>query len=272
MSMRTLAVTVVLLLGCVGTVTAVGCVKNTTPLSSIPFPPREASFRATEGHPSRAKNPNDPFASRTHTPPRVDLAPDTRTYSSLNSPPHTRARIRPKHTHTRRELKAVDYGEVVAAEHYKVEGGVAMGMMPSVRTSDVKITLVINGGQKISTRAKPDGTFALLDVPPGVHLLDTFALGYTFPPLRVRIAATDGSISAEYAEDSAEKLNANPLVLKPVSTADYYEPRAGLSVGTLMRNPMFLLVAMTVLMAWLAPKMIEGMDPEALHQYCPKGF
>lgn len=55
-------------------------------------------------------------------------------------------------------------------------------------------------------------------------------------------------------------------VLKPVSTADYYEPRAGLSIGSLMKNPMFLLVAMTVLMAWLAPKMIEGMDPEALQE------
>jgi hypothetical protein len=46
-----------------------------------------------------------------------------------------------------------------------------MGLMPGMRTSDVKITLVINGGQKIATRPRPDGHFALLDVPPGIHLL-----------------------------------------------------------------------------------------------------
>lgn len=66
-----------------------------------------------------------------------------------------------------RELKAVDFGEVVAVEHFPVEGTVRMAIMPNLRTSDVKITLVINGGQKISTRPKPDGSFALLDVPPG---------------------------------------------------------------------------------------------------------
>ena len=40
--------------------------------------------------------------------------------------------------------------------------------------------------------------------------------------------------------------------------------RQGLSFASLMKNPMFLLVAMTVLMAWLAPKMLEGMDAEAI--------
>ena len=71
----------------------------------------------------------------------------------------------------------IDHGELVAAEHYNVEGAVAMGSMPELRTSDVRITLVINGGQKISTRPKPDASFALLDVPPGAHLLEVFALG-----------------------------------------------------------------------------------------------
>lgn len=141
-----------------------------------------------------------------------------------------------------------------------------MVLMPGMRTSDVKITLVINGGQKISTRPKPDGSFALLDVPPGMHLLDTFALGYTFPPLRLGISAADGTISAEYAEDSAEKLSTSPLVLRPISTAEYYEPRAKMSLGSLMKNPMFLLVSATVFLAWLTPKMMENMDPEALKE------
>ena len=31
-----------------------------------------------------------------------------------------------------------------------------------------------------------------------------------------------------------------------------------------MRNPMFLMVSLTVLMAWVMPKLMEGMDPEEL--------
>merc|ERR1711935_1237165 len=59
------------------------------------------------------------------------------------------------------ELKAIDFGEVVAAEHHDVSGTVAMSQMRGLRTSDVKITLVVNGGQTIATRVKPDGSFVV---------------------------------------------------------------------------------------------------------------
>lgn len=153
---------------------------------------------------------------------------------------------------------------MVAAEHHDVSGVVAMSMMKGLRTSDVKITLVVNGGQSVATRVKPDGSFALLDVPPGSHLLETFALGYSFPPMTVRIGA-DGTIRAAYAEDPTVRFE-SPLVLKPVSAATYFEHRQGLSLGSLAKNPMFLMVAFTVLMAWAMPKLMESMDPEELKE------
>ena len=137
-----------------------------------------------------------------------------------------------------------------------------MGMMKDLRTSDVKITLVVNGGQSVATRVKPDGTFALLDVPPGSHLLETFALGYSFPPMTVEIRV-DGTIRAAYAEDPTVRFE-SPLVLKPVSVATYFEHRQGLSLGSLAKNPMFLMVAFTVLMTWAMPKLLESLDPEEL--------
>ncbi|EEH57719.1 uncharacterized protein MICPUCDRAFT_57308 [Micromonas pusilla CCMP1545] len=163
------------------------------------------------------------------------------------------------------ELKAVDYGEVVAAQHFNIDGIVTVKKMPGVKTSDVKVTLTINGAQKIATRIKPTGEFTLLDVPPGYHHLETFALGYTFPPLRLRITS-DGGRECHFAEDVDEAVHVNPLVLSPVSVAEYFEPRGGLSVGALMKNPMFLMVAFTVVMAFYMPKMMESMDPEALKE------
>ena len=153
---------------------------------------------------------------------------------------------------------------MVAAEHHDVSGVVAMSMMKGLRTSDVKITLVVNGGQSVAPRVKPDGTFALLDVPPGSHLLETFALGYSFPPMTVEIRV-DGTIRAAYAEDPTVRFE-SPLVLKPVSVATYFEHRQGLSLGSLAKNPMFLMVAFTVLMAWAMPKLMESMDPEELKE------
>lgn len=159
----------------------------------------------------------------------------------------------------------MDYGEVVAAQHFNIDGIVTVKKMPGVKTSDVKVTLTINGAQKIATRIKPTGEFTLLDVPPGYHHLETFALGYTFPPLRLRITS-DGGRECHFAEDVDEAVHVNPLVLSPVSVAEYFEPRGGLSVGALMKNPMFLMVAFTVVMAFYMPKMMESMDPEALKE------
>jgi hypothetical protein len=221
---RIAAIATLLLLGCASTVTAVGC---------VPISPTLGGATQERHFP--------PWA------PRVRLLP---------SPSHADVH--------RSELKAIDFGEVVAAEHYDVTGVVAMSMLKGLRTSDVKITLVVNGGQSIATRVKPDGSFALLDVPPGSHLLETFALGYSFPPMTVRINP-DGVIKAEYAEDPTVWFE-SPLILKPVSTATYFEPRQNVSLGSLMKNPMFLMVAFTVLMAWAMPKIMEGMDPEELKE------
>lgn len=55
-----------------------------------------------------------------------------------------------------------------------------------------------------------------------------------------------------------------PLELVPVSTAQYFEARESFNVMTILKNPMYLLVIMTVVMAFIAPKLIEGMDPEEL--------
>lgn len=157
----------------------------------------------------------------------------------------------------------MDYGEVVAAEHFNIDGVIDARGMRGTRMSDIKITVVLNGGQKIATRPRADGTFVLLDVPPGIHFLDTFAFGYTFPPIRLKVL-TNGKVQAEYAEDPDELPGTNPLRLKPFSTAEYFEPRAAASPMAMLKNPMVLMVLMTVLMAWGMPKMIESMDPEEL--------
>ena len=75
---------------------------------------------------------------------------------------------------------------------------------------------------------------------------------------------TNGKLQAEYAEDPDELPATDPLRLRPVSTAEYFEARAAASPMAMLKNPMVLMVLMTVLMAWGMPKMIENMDPEEL--------
>jgi len=42
--------------------------------------------------------------------------------------------------------------------------------------------------------------------------------------MRITVSSSDGKITCNYAEDMSEHV-AYPLHLKPVSTAEYYEPR-----------------------------------------------
>ena len=54
--------------------------------------------------------------------------------------------------------------------------------------------------------------------------------------------------------------------LSPVSVAEYYEPSSSISIRAIMKNPMALMVIMTVFLAYVAPKLLEAIDPEELKQ------
>ena len=124
---RIAGIATLLLLGCVSTVTAVGC---------VPVPRPRPRIFGTAPLPALSRDRGSSLTDPTPAP-------------------------------TRSELKAIDFGEVVAAEHHDVSGVVAMSMMKGLRTSDVKITLVVNGGQSVATLVKPDGTSLSWTCPPG---------------------------------------------------------------------------------------------------------
>ena len=102
-------------------------------------------------------------------------------------------------------------------------------------------------------------------------MLDVHAVGLNFPPVAVRIVGADdgdggkvGDVEAYLAEDRTVTVPTKPLRLTPASTLEYYEPASSVSLGSLLRNPMTLMVIMSVFLAVVAPKILEGIDPEEL--------
>ena len=66
------------------------------------------------------------------------------------------------------------------------------------------------------TTPKKDGTFTLLDVPPGDHELQIVAIGFSFPPIVVSVdGENDGEVVARYSEDMSTIL---PKVKMPEKT------------------------------------------------------
>ena len=56
------------------------------------------------------------------------------------------------------------------------------------------------------------------------------------------------------------------VVIAPVSKVDYFEPSNRVTLLGLLKNPMVLMVLMTVVMAVAVPSLIRNMDPEALEE------
>ena len=188
------------------------------------------------------------------------------------------------------ELKVKDEGQLIASRHFPIHGFVPLdGLVPPLASSaDVKITLTISGGsgqQKVRTTPKKDGTFALLDVPPGDHKLQIVAIGFSFPPIVVSVdGENDGEVVMRYSEDMStilpkvkmpEKTTkkneesakmVDRVVVAPVSKVDYFEPANRVTLLGLLKNPMVLMVLMTVVMAVAVPSLIRNMDPEALEE------
>jgi hypothetical protein len=188
------------------------------------------------------------------------------------------------------ELKVKDEGQLIASRHFPIHGFVPLdGLVPPLASSaDVKITLTISGGsgqQKVRTTPKKDGTFALLDVPPGDHKLQIVAIGFSFPPIVVSVdGENDGEVVMRYSEDMStilpkvkmpEKTTkkneesakmVDRVVVAPVSKVDYFEPSNRVTLLGLLKNPMVLMVLMTVVMAVAVPSLIRNMDPEALEE------
>ena len=61
---------------------------------------------------------------------------------------------------------------------------------------------------------------------------------------------------------AAKKPISHPLVLNVIATYEYFEVKRGFSIFSIFKNPMFLMMAFSVGLMVLMPKMMEGMDPE----------
>lgn len=128
--------------------------------------------------------------------------------------------------------------------------------------------IVLNHGE-LSTYSRADGSFALYDVSPGIHVLDVQSSVYHFPQIKIQLLEDDSAEPKclEYLYPGAKKQFANyPLVLTAMAKFEYFEQRRSFSVFSLLKNPMFLMMLVSAGLMLGLPKMMEGLDPEEREQ------
>jgi hypothetical protein len=95
--------------------------------------------------------------------------------------------------------------------------------------------------------------------------LDIPSKQYHFGQIKIQLLedSMDAPRCLEYAYPGApKKVLSYPLVIYPNGTFQYFEMKSGFSVFSLLKNPMVLMMVVSVGMMVAMPKLMEGMDPE----------
>ena len=124
--------------------------------------------------------------------------------------------------------------------------------------------IVLNSGE-FTSYSKADGTFSFYGIPPGIYLLDVHSHKHHFGQVKIKLLEDqmDAPKCIEYAYPGAPKYAiAHPLVMKAYARYEYFEARGGFNPMSLLKNPMMLMIIVSVGMMALMPKMMENLEPE----------
>jgi hypothetical protein len=126
--------------------------------------------------------------------------------------------------------------------------------------------LLVRMDAKIAADVLADGSFTFRDVPPGIHEIQVVDAFRYFPKVIVEVNEQGGvkAYNLMFHEKNGmyRQEVVGTITLKPLAYIDYFEKRQQISILSFFMNPMFLIMAFTVGVGWLMPKMLEGLDPE----------
>mmetsp|Transcript_4386 Transcript_4386/g.12355 ORF Transcript_4386/g.12355 Transcript_4386/m.12355 type:complete len:249 (-) Transcript_4386:43-789(-) len=133
-------------------------------------------------------------------------------------------------------------------------------------TNTTRITL--NDGE-YATYSQRDGAFVFHRVGPGVHALNVHSHEHHFPTVKIQLKAENDMEPKciEYAYAGAAKVVVSyPLELTALAAYQYFEPKPRFNPLRLLKNPMVLMMVVSVGLMAFMPKMMEGMDDEQKEQ------
>merc|ERR1711907_51435 len=170
----------------------------------------------------------------------------------------------------------VDPGTVKVYLTQRAEGGevatrsaylkVPPGFYKSFRKSSSS-NLSGGPGQRQKPRQRGEFKFQFEDVPPGTHTLDVVAIGLAFPQYRVEVSEKGSDRIVVSMNTDPNKVLRNPVRVKALGMVSYFEKQSSfLSLKTLTKNPMYLIIGATALAAVILPRILDKDALEEMQQ------
>lgn len=139
------------------------------------------------------------------------------------------------------------------------------------------VLITLNHGEFSTYSTYKEGIFTFPNVPAGVHVLDVHSPKYIFSQIKIQLLpdAMDDPKCIEYVYPGAPKQilastnkpgETSFISLTAHGTYDYFEPRPTISVLSLLKNPMIIMMLIGALLMMSMPYMMEGLDEEQKEQ------
>jgi len=143
---------------------------------------------------------------------------------------------------------------------------VSDGFLKMIRMTSAQPRILIDDG-KYKGIMRADGSFAVHNVPVGVHFLEVNALGWHFDGIRVEVfyIAKSQKVKTRAFTNNPTIVTqaiAYPLKLSPVTRLNYFTEREKFNPLNYLKNPMVLIMIATLFMAFIMPKMVDNMDED----------
>ncbi|KAG0380111.1 hypothetical protein BGX24_010141 [Mortierella sp. AD032] len=136
------------------------------------------------------------------------------------------------------------------------------------RELSVDTRVLLSGGQ-FSSMVTKEGRFRFTNIPEGTYLLEVQSTQYTYPTVKVTLAGKESKanmVSLGYDWSNNDNPLQLPITLVPRGPTSFFIPREGFKISSLFANPMMLMMGFSVLMLFVMPKMMAGMDAEQMEE------
>lgn len=129
--------------------------------------------------------------------------------------------------------------------------------------------ITLNDGEYTTYSTVTDGSFSFHHIPPGIHVLDVRSNFYHFSQIKIQILPNDVSNPncIEYVYPGATKYAIqHPLTLTAHATFEFFEQKPSFSPFGILKNPMVLMMIVSVGFMVMMPSMMQNLDPEQKEQ------
>ncbi|ORX53887.1 hypothetical protein BCR36DRAFT_403511 [Piromyces finnis] len=145
-------------------------------------------------------------------------------------------------------------------------------ILPDVHELSSNTEIILNGGEYV-TYLKADSSFEIKNVKPGIYIAQINAKNYFFDKFWILVDETNNVSASKEATEiefndkffKSNKCN-YPLEVQAVLKKDYFEPRQTINILGFFKNPLVLLMTLSIGMMYIMPRLVSGLDEEELKE------